>query len=396
MNRTKILCLVGLSGIGTLMAPYAVAQERPYFYTGASIGQSQSQLDEQATVNNLLGYKVPTTVTRRTPEDTGYRLFGGYQMNRNIALEGGYFNLGKSVFDTTTLAGPLRAQTEVEGINIDVVYTLPLSERWSVLGRLGAQYAHTRTGYDGRGLGAGRAPYAFGVGNQSKDDSNLKAGVGVQYELSPSLFLRGEAERYRIHDGINTKGDIDLFSVSLVVPFGREGRRVAPVMAPTPYVAPAPIPTPPPPPAPMPMVVTPPPAPPPPVVAPAPRRVQFSADSLFNFNQTTIGSNGQSALDTFARELKSTRFNTIMVEGHTDRIGSASYNEKLSLKRAQVVKDYLSKNNGIDASRISVVGKGETSPVTQPGDCKGDKPTPKLIACLQPDRRVVVEVTGER
>lgn len=283
MHKSKSICLLGLVGISALLTPYASAQERPYFYGGLSAGQSRSQLDEQATVNNLLGYGVPTTGTRRGPEDTGYRLFGGYQMNRNLALEGGYFNLGKSVFDTTTPAGPLRAQTEVEGVNIDVVATLPLSERWSLLGRLGAQYAHTRTGYDGRGLGAGRAPYVVGVGNQSKDDGNLKVGAGIQYELSPSLFIRGEAERYRIHDGVNTKGDIDLVSVSLVVPFGREGRRQAPVMAPVPYVAPAPIPVPAPVPAPAPMPVAVTPAPmPAPMVAPLPRRVQprFSISPL--------------------------------------------------------------------------------------------------------------------
>ena len=42
-------------------------------------------------------------------------------MTRNFALEGGFFNLGKSVFDATTLGGPLRVQTEAEGVNIDMV-----------------------------------------------------------------------------------------------------------------------------------------------------------------------------------------------------------------------------------------------------------------------------------
>ena len=46
--------------------------------------------------------------------------------------------------------------------------------------------------------------------------------------------------------------------------------------------------------------------------------------------------------------------------------------------------------------KITAVGKGETAPVTKAKDCVGNKPTPKLIACLQPDRRVEVEVTGTR
>ena len=386
MHKSTIMGLIGLAGFGALMAPYVAAQERPYFYGGLSAGQSQSQMDEQATVNNLLGYGVPITGTSRNLQDTGYRVFGGYQMNRNFALEGGYFSLGKFNFNTNTLTGPLNGEFEVEGINLDLVATAPLSERWSLLGRLGAQYANTRTAYSGTGLGF------VAPGSRDKEESNLKVGVGLQYELSSSLFVRGEAERYRIHDAINTKGDINLFSLSLVVPFGRKGRRQAPIMSAVPYVAPAPMVAPAPAPTPMPIAVT----PPAPVVAPLPRRIQFSADSLFSFDKAAMRPDGQAALDTFARDLKGARFNMITVEGNTDRLGSTAYNQKLSTLRAQAVKDYLSNTIGIDASRVSAVGKGESNPVTQPEDCKGNKATPALIACLQPDRRVDVEVTGER
>ena len=52
----------------------------------------------------------------------------------------------------------------------------------------------------------------------------MKVGVGLQYELSRSLFLRGEAERYRINDALDNRGDVDLFSLSLVMPIGRAAR----------------------------------------------------------------------------------------------------------------------------------------------------------------------------
>ncbi|MCY1370438.1 Outer membrane protein A [compost metagenome] len=84
------------------------------------------------------------------------------------------------------------------------------------------------------------------------------------------------------------------------------------------------------------------------------------------------------------------------VEGHTDRLGSDSYNQKLSEERATAVKNYLVTSGKLDGSKISAVGKGETMPVTKPGDCKGTKRTAALVACLQPDRRVDVEVTGTR
>ena len=124
--------------------------------------------------------------------------------------------------------------------------------------------------------------------------------------------------------------------------------------------------------------------------------MSFSADSLFAFDRSIVRPEGKAALDKFASEVRGTEFNTISVEGHTDRLGTASYNQRLSVQRAEAVKSYLVSSGGIDASKVSAVGKGESSPVTKPGDCKGNKATPKLIACLQPDRRVDVEVTGTK
>ena len=92
------------------------------------------------------------------------------------------------------------------------------------------------------------------------------------------------------------------------------------------------------------------------------------------------------------RQLSGAQYHAIFVTGHTDRLGSNEYNQKLSERRANAVKDYLVSNN-VPADRINANGKGETQPVTRLDDCKGG-PSIKVIACLQPDRRVHVEVTG--
>ena len=94
--------------------------------------------------------------------------------------------------------------------------------------------------------------------------------------------------------------------------------------------------------------------------------------------------------------IKGTEFDVVTVEGHTDRLGSSAYNQRLSTQRAEAVKAYLVSSGGIPGTKVSAIGKGKTMPVTKAADCAGSKPTPKLIACLQPDRRVVVEVTGTR
>ena len=97
-------------------------------------------------------------------------------------------------------------------------------------------------------------------------------------------------------------------------------------------------------------------------------------------------------LNKFTADLKGTKYDVIIVTGHTDRIGSHAFNMKLSMRRAEMIKNYMVESAGIPASKISARGMNGSEPVTKPGTCKGNKPTKKLIACLQPDRRVEVEV----
>ncbi len=126
----------------------------------------------------------------------------------------------------------------------------------------------------------------------------------------------------------------------------------------------------------------------------APQKVSLSADALFAFDKSTLKPEGKEELDKLAKDLSAVNYDSIHVTGHTDRIGSTKYNQKLSERRANAVRDYLV-DKGIPADRIVAEGKGETQPVTRPGECTGPK-SRKLIACLQPDRRVDVEVNGTK
>ena len=122
----------------------------------------------------------------------------------------------------------------------------------------------------------------------------------------------------------------------------------------------------------------------------------MSAETLFGFDAAQIRPEGRTALDTMGREIAVGRYEAVSVEGHTDRLGSSEYNQKLSQERADAVKSYLITSGGVSSASITAVGKGETEPVTQPEDCKGTTATKALVACLQPDRRVDVEVNGTR
>lgn len=144
----------------------------------------------------------------------------------------------------------------------------------------------------------------------------------------------------------------------------------------------------------------PPPAPPEkPAPAPAPekwlsQKINLYAEALFDFDKSALKPEGKATLDDFAQTLRGAKYEVILVIGHTDRIGSAAYNQKLSERRAKAVKAYLVRK-GIEANRIHAEGKGETEPITKPGDCRGLRGK-TLIACLQPDRRVEVEVAATK
>ena len=125
-----------------------------------------------------------------------------------------------------------------------------------------------------------------------------------------------------------------------------------------------------------------------------PQKINFSADALFDFDKSALRPEGKAMLDDLTRVLQGAKYEVILAIGHTDRIGSARYNQKLSVQRAESVKQYLV-GKGIEPNRVYAEGKGKTQPLTKPADCRMTN-RKALIACLQPDRRVDVEVTGTK
>jgi OmpA-OmpF porin, OOP family len=127
---------------------------------------------------------------------------------------------------------------------------------------------------------------------------------------------------------------------------------------------------------------------------PAAEKVTLAADALFDFNKAVLRPEGKAKLDDVAAKIKDIKLEVIIAVGHADRIGTDAYNQKLSERRAAAVKDYLI-GKGLEANRVYTEGKGKKQPVTKPDQCKGPK-SKKVIDCLQPDRRVEIEVIGTR
>lgn len=122
------------------------------------------------------------------------------------------------------------------------------------------------------------------------------------------------------------------------------------------------------------------------------REMRLDARTLFDFDTATLRPDGKAKLDELITQVNTFRnVSSIVVEGHTDRIGSESYNEALSRQRAKAVSDYLSAAGAIPAERIRVVAQGERNPVQA---CEGESSSQALIQCLEPNRRVEVTVMG--
>ncbi len=120
--------------------------------------------------------------------------------------------------------------------------------------------------------------------------------------------------------------------------------------------------------------------------------IRLDATTLFNFDAANLSPAGRTALDELIAKVGALHdVSSIVVEGHTDRIGSEAYNEALSRRRAQAVGTYLSANATLTGTAIRTEALGESNPVAT---CEGVHGNAALIECLRPNRRVEVKIMG--
>ncbi|MEJ5990165.1 OmpA family protein [Ramlibacter sp. PS3R-8] len=128
-----------------------------------------------------------------------------------------------------------------------------------------------------------------------------------------------------------------------------------------------------------------PPAPAPAPQPPAATKVTYAADAFFDFDKSVLKPEGRAKLDDLVGKIQGINLEVIIAVGHTDAVGNDSYNQSLSVRRAEAVKAYLV-TKGIEKNRVYTEGKGEKQPVADNKTSEG----------RAKNRRVEIEVVGTR
>ncbi len=202
-----------------LMCRFALAAEGSGLYAGVGVGAayhsnlnpSNSQIDAGYQQVNL------PSATSVHSTDTGFKGLVGYQISKDYAVEGGYVDLGRVKFDTAVLpsGGFGQITRKVSGWNLDLLAFAELPKNLAAFAKIGGIYSHASTVTSAAGTGG-----AFAL-QGSKDQWTLKYGLGLKYDVSNRVTIRGEWEHYRnIGDiTITGEGDVSLVSVSVILKF---------------------------------------------------------------------------------------------------------------------------------------------------------------------------------
>ena len=190
------------AAFAVLFASSAWAQDAG-FYIGGAIGQAEVRdvCDGASTCDD---------------KDGTWKLFLGYQFNRNLALEFGYADLGEASASgvVSTGLGPVSATANFEAtlFELTVVGTFPVTDRLSLYGRAGLYRADVELSGSGT-IGAITIPVS-----EKDDNTDLTIGIGLKFDITRNISLRGEWQRY-LDVGSDDVGQSDVDVLSLGVLF---------------------------------------------------------------------------------------------------------------------------------------------------------------------------------
>jgi OOP family OmpA-OmpF porin len=200
MRTTTNIVLAAVFAMGLITSAPLLAQEAG-FYLGGSVGKSKGK--------DACG----SAATTCDDTDSAWKLFGGYQINRNFAAELGYTDLGKFTASGVVRGINVSARFEAKAWELVGIGSIPFG-KISPYGKLGLY----------RGEVKGRAVGSLGAVSVTASDkdtnTDLTFGLGVKFDFTSNIGIRGEWQRYQKMGGDDVgKSDVDVLSVGLMYRF---------------------------------------------------------------------------------------------------------------------------------------------------------------------------------
>ena len=193
-GKTKTTLAATALGVGLFAVSAAGVAQDGRFYAGGSLGQAE--LDGFCSdVDGILA-SVGGTLRSCDEKDTAWKIFGGYRINPNFAVEGTYIDFGEVSARGASFGVPFTARADATGLGVAAVGILPLAERFSLFGKLGL----LRTEGDVSASGAG------GSVSDSESEIGLHLGIGALFDVGQTFSIRAEWER-------DDENEIDMMSI---------------------------------------------------------------------------------------------------------------------------------------------------------------------------------------
>ncbi len=341
MKKLSALALV-------VAATFAVGTVQAENATGAYLfgGLGWSHIDDDDLVSDVEGTSVDSHENK-----FGFKVGAGYDFNEYFGLSAAflYFVKQTCIFSGGDYDG-VESSLRTQGLGITATLGYPVTDWLTPYLRFGAGWFHGKAKYYGDNI------------SESESDSRIApmVGAGLQFNLTDNFALTAEYERiFNAVEIADEKPDYDLVTIGFKYNFGCAAAPVAPVTT-TERVT---------------------------------ETHTLDAGILFPFDGSVLSDEGKQAVSDIIAGSADIDNAAYSVYGFTDRLGSDAYNQTLSEKRANAVADELTADGVTNI--VNVQGFGKSNPVT--GDqCDSVKGRKALIDCLQPDRRVEVQVVGDR
>lgn len=346
MKKTLVaLMVLNACAVSTAFA----AGDAGTWYGGAKFGWSHYA--DVSSKGNFNANQAAANDFNVDHDNVGGGVFGGYQINNWLAIEGGYDYLGNMQFNGNH--GVPGTKMKSQGLQLSLKTSYGLTDDWDLYGRFGAM------GYRAETDTAGHNRFETGV--------RPLVAVGTEYALTKSWAGRLEYQWVSNVGNANQIGlsaDESSVTAGVVYRFGQHDD--APVVAPAPVEAPA----------------------------PEAKTFNLKSDVMFGYDSATLTDEGKAAIAQLynSPDLQAAKGHSTMVIGYSDRTGQAEYNQQLSARRAQAVADELV-TLGMPAANIQTEGRGASDSVT--GNTCDNQKGSALISCLAPDRRVVLQISGQ-